>query len=86
MTKKKKLFNVDYKNMICPTCLHRIYIHDIFPTLYRSYKKSGVNGYGVTLHGSCKKCQDRYNIACDCHEYNNRITVVPNKIEGEIHV
>lgn len=76
----KKFFNIKFNDFICPDCGQKLYIPDIVKALRIQYEpNTDANGYLSLLNTRCE-CGNRYKIYCDCHELNDNVTVVVNKI------
>lgn len=77
----KKFFNIKFNDFICPDCGQKLYIPDIVKALRIQYEPdTDAYGYLSLVNVKCE-CGNRYKIYCQCHELNNRITVVVEKIK-----
>lgn len=77
----KKYFKIKFNDFICPDCGEKLMIPDIIKQLYRQYEPdTDEYGYLSLITADCSCC-NRYKIYCDCHDWNDRVTVCVNKIK-----
>lgn len=77
----KKFFKIKYNDFICPNCENKLYVPDIIKALRIQYEPdTDASGYLSLLNTKCE-CGNRVKIYCDCHELNDTVTVVVNKIK-----
>ena len=75
-----KFFRIKFNDFLCPDCGQKLYIPDIKKILHSQYEpNTDENGYLTIITAKCE-CGNRYKIYCDCHEYDDKITVCVKKI------
>lgn len=76
-----KHFKIKYDDFICPNCGTKLYIPNIIKQLRKQHEvETDAYGYTSFILSDCE-CGNRYKFYCDCHEWNDRITVCVNKIK-----